>query len=130
LKNRVFPSSPVNPVSLFPQFPVPLSPLLDRTDFAGQDRGMLSVVSGAPNRPIISPNSLMAALLLLVSAACSVQGQSYQRELDTPEKVSISVKKPNRARQRCLFGRATEESDNRRQFSWRCGGCNRCSNRS
>jgi VWFA-related protein len=53
------------------------------------------VVSGAPNRPIISPNSLMAALLLLVSAACSVQGQSYQRELDTPEKVSISVKSLN-----------------------------------
>ena len=37
----------------------------------------------------------MAALLLLVSAACSVQGQSYLRELDTPEKVSISVKSLN-----------------------------------
>ena len=37
----------------------------------------------------------MAALLFLVSAACSVQGQSYLRELDTPEKVSISVKSLN-----------------------------------
>jgi VWFA-related protein len=37
----------------------------------------------------------VAALVLLVSVAFSVAGQSYQRELDTPEKVSISVKSLN-----------------------------------
>ena len=56
---------------------------------------MLSPESRPPNRPIISPNSLLAALVLLVSVAFSVPGQSYQRELDTPDKVSISVKSLN-----------------------------------
>lgn len=45
-------------------------------------------------RKSVLDNSL-AAVGLLILAICPVSGQNYQREFDTPDKVSVSVKNPN-----------------------------------
>jgi len=68
---------------------------LDRALIAGQDRHMPLMVSKVLSNPIISLKTLLAALFLTVAAGLPVLAQSYQRELDTPEKVSISVKSLN-----------------------------------
>ncbi|MGI8898662.1 MAG: VWA domain-containing protein [Pyrinomonadaceae bacterium] len=44
---------------------------------------------------ILAHRRLLVAISLLATAFSPVVAQSYQRELDTPDKVSISVKNPN-----------------------------------
>ena len=87
------PFSPAYPVPLFPHFAC--SRLLDRAVIAGQDRYMPLMDSKDRSNLIISVNTLLAALFLVLAAGLPVFAQSYQRELETPEKVSLSVKNLN-----------------------------------
>jgi VWFA-related protein len=66
--------------------------LLDRNHFARQDQRMIFVV---PPRLLTPAISLLFVLLFLFASGAATQAQSYQREIDTPETVSISIKNRN-----------------------------------
>lgn len=65
---------------------------LDRNHFARQDHGMNLV---AP-RNYLSPGlTLLSAIVLLIAAGSAALAQTYQQELETAERVSISIKNRN-----------------------------------
>ena len=68
-----------------------ISPL-DRNGVGRQDHLMIFAV---PLKELFPGFVLLSAIILVVGCGSTVQAQSFQRELDTPETVSITVKNRN-----------------------------------
>jgi VWFA-related protein len=65
---------------------------LDRNGVGRQDHLMIFAV---PLKELFPGFVLLSAIILLVGCGSTVKAQSFQRELDTPETVSITVKNRN-----------------------------------
>lgn len=68
-----------------------ISPL-DRNGVGRQDHLMIFAV---PLKELFPGFALLSAIILLLGCGSTVQAQSFQRELDTPETVSITIKNRN-----------------------------------